>query len=377
VHRARALDTRTSGRLPAHAAARVRVTGLGGVPATDVVAISVNLTVLTPASSGSLSAFADGISWSGATMSFAAGQTAQNFETVPVSPGGLIDIRNNADSSLDLVVDILGYHVKPQAGDLSCCLYQPTSPTRVLDTRTGRPVATGQTRTIPVAGVAGIPAITKAVVVNFTVLAPSRSGTLTVGAGNLAKSTPSISFAAGRTEQSQLLMALDANGALPIRNNTAAGVQVIADVVGYYTGLDLYTFFAADRYARGYDSRTVTVPLGPGRAAGANMWNTAWAFVDTSQDPNAEPPFVDAASINVTVLNPTTDGSISIWPAEDGASWDGAATISFTAGQTRQRMLMAKASLGSNFGAVAIRNNSSAPITLIVDLNGVAAYYRP
>jgi hypothetical protein len=148
-------------------------------------------------------------------------------------------------------------------------------------------------------------------------------------------------------------------------------------VVGYYTGLDLYTFFAADRYARGYDSRTVTVPLGPGRAAGANMWNTAWAFVDTSQDPNAEPPFVDAASINVTVLNPTTDGSISIWPAEDGASWDGAATISFTAGQTRQRMLMAKASLGSNFGAVAIRNNSSAPITLIVDLNGVAAYYRP
>jgi hypothetical protein len=228
VHRARALDTRTSGRLPAHAAARVRVTGLGGVPATDVVAISVNLTVLTPASSGSLSAFADGISWSGATMSFAAGQTAQNFETVPVSPGGLIDIRNNAASSLDLVVDILGYHVKPQAGDLSCCLYQPTSPTRVLDTRTGRPVATGQTRTIAVAGVAGIPAITKAVVVNFTVLAPSRSGTLTVGAGNLAKSTPSISFAAGRTEQSQLLMALDANGALPIRNNTAAGVQVIA-----------------------------------------------------------------------------------------------------------------------------------------------------
>src|SRR6185437_14854319 len=115
VNRVRALDTRSSGSIPAHATARVLVTGVGDVPATDVVAVSVNLTVLTPATSGSLSAFADGTNWSGATMSFQAGQTDQNFETVPVGTGGLIDIRNNTGSSLALIVDILGYHAKNQS----------------------------------------------------------------------------------------------------------------------------------------------------------------------------------------------------------------------------------------------------------------------
>jgi len=379
VARVRALDTRTSGRIPAHATARVRVTGLGEVPSTNVVAISVNLSVLTPASSGSLSAFADGTSWSGATMSFRAGQTIQNFETVPVSSGGLIDIRNNTSTSLALLVDILGYHLRPDPADpYTSGRYQPMTPARLLDTRTGQPVTAGQTRTIPMAGRAGIPSSGSiGVVVTFTVLSPSRSGSLTVGAGNLAKNTPSISFTAGQTEQSQLLMALDANGALPIRNNSAAGIQVIADVVGYYPDLYLYSFFAADRYVRAYDSRTSSMPLQPGHEADVGMWNTAWAFVDTSQDPFAEPPYVNAASINVTVLNPTVTGSISIRPADLHTSWDGAATISFTAGHTKQRMLMARASLGEDFGGVRIRNNSATPITLIVDLDGVAAYCTP
>src|SRR6185437_2120747 len=148
VNRVRALDSRVSGAIAAGATAKVQVTGLPGVPATGVVAVSVNLTVLTPTVTGSLSAFADGTSFSGATMSFQAGQTGQNFETVPVSAAGFIDIRNNAARSLTLL----------------------------LDTRTGQPVAAGQTRTFQVGGQAGIPTDDyMAAVVNFTVLTPSRS----------------------------------------------------------------------------------------------------------------------------------------------------------------------------------------------------------
>src|SRR4051812_39881008 len=67
ANRVRALDTRVSGAVAAKATAKVKVTGLGEVPATDVVAVSTNVTVLTPAVTGSVTVFADGTSWAGAT----------------------------------------------------------------------------------------------------------------------------------------------------------------------------------------------------------------------------------------------------------------------------------------------------------------------
>ncbi|HEU5271318.1 MAG TPA: hypothetical protein VFU36_15435 [Jatrophihabitans sp.] len=372
VTRVRALDTRSYGKIPAGSDISVQVTGLGEVPASGVVAVSVNLTVLNPAVSGSLSVYALWTNFSGATMSFQAGHTVQNFETVPIVAGQYIGIRNNAGAAIDLIVDVVGYHAEAAPGD-SYGLYQPMTPTRLLDTRTGQPVGAGQTRTIQVAGYAGIPAAGSspggmAAVVNFTVLSPSKSGSLTVGTDNLARNTPSISFAAGQTEQSQLLMGLDSGGALPVRNNSGAAVQLIADVVGYYTGITQdgnQTFFADDSYARAYDSRaTGSAPVPAGGTVDVDVLQTA---LNWGQAPNG----VSAGSINVTVLNPSTDGSISVWPAD--TAWDGAATVSFTAGQNRQRMLMAKVGAGPESGIVRIRNNSSAPITLIVDLNGWSA----
>ncbi len=354
VDRIRALDTRNTRGLPAHGTARLQVTGLGTVPPTDVVAISVNLTVLTPAVTGSLSAFADGASFSGATMSFRAGQTDQNFETVPVGAGGRIDLRNNTGSPLFLIVDILGYHTSGQPQS-AWGRYQPTSPTRLLDTRRIlAPLAANETRRIQVTGQFGVPQGDGVVpVINFTVQTPKHSGSLTVGEGNLYPNTPSISFVAGQTEQGQLLMGLDNGGALPIRNNSSSAIEVIADMVGYYTGSNYSQAFEAyDWYTRSYDSRKAgSVPRG------------GTVVVPTSR--------VGAVSLNVTVLSPSTDGSITIWPANTPR--DTAATISFTAGQTRQRMLMAKAGPGMYAGDVQIRNNSGAPITLIVDFNGYSA----
>src|SRR5206468_76336 len=106
----RVLDSRTEGRVATGGTTHIRVTGVGDVPAVDVVAVSVNVTVLKPRRAGSASVFADGTSWSGATMSFQAGPSQQNFETVPVGASGKIDIRNNSAGLLALVVDVLGYY---------------------------------------------------------------------------------------------------------------------------------------------------------------------------------------------------------------------------------------------------------------------------
>jgi hypothetical protein len=365
VSRVRALDSRASGAVPAKATAKVSVTGLGQVPATGVVAVSVNLTVLTPAGTGSVTAFADGTSWSGATMTFQAGQTDQNFETIPVTASGLIDIRNNTATSLSLIVDILGYYHYPYNGPGR---YQPMTPTRVLDTRTGQPVAAGQTRTFQVAGQGGTPpqgdfAHRVAVAVNITVLTPSRSGSLTVGETDLRVNTATMSFAAGQTEQGQLLNLLDDHGGLSLRNNSAAAVQVIADVVGYYVEVNItdpgtYQHFNVGTHDRVYDSRAAgQAPVPPG--------GTVTLPIQDLTFPDGGDSGICAPLLNVTVLTPSTGGSLSIWP--DSFAWDGAATVTFAASQTRQRMLMVK--VGKS-GDVQVRNNSGAPVTLIVDVDG-------
>jgi hypothetical protein len=365
VGRVRALDSRVSGAVAAKAIARVRVTGLGTVPATGVVAISVNLTVLKPAGTGSVTVFADGTSWSGATMSFQAGQTGQNFETVPVPATGLIDLRNNTAGPLNLIVDVLGYYLEGRGVPGR---YQPMTPTRLLDTRTGPPLAAGQTRTFTVAGRAGVPpqgdfAHLIAVAATFTVLTPSRSGSLTVGATDLAVHTATMTFAAGQTEQGQLINLLNERGGLSVRNNSSAAIQLIIDVVGYYveantTDIEGFTHFDVGVHHRVYDSRAT------GRAPVATGGTVTLPIADLTQ-PDGRDSGICAPLTNVTVLSPSTGGSISIWP--DGVAWDGAATITFTAHQTRQRMLMV---VVGHHGDLQVRNNSGAPITLIVDVDG-------
>ena len=365
VRRTRALDTRITGAVPGKATTRVRVTGLGGVPADDVVGISVNLTVLTPAVTGSITAFADGTTWSGATMTFQAGQTDQNFETVPVTATGMIDIRNNTSRPLHLIVDILGYNGFPGAAPGR---YQPMTPSRVLDTRTGQPLAAGQTRTFQVSGRAGIPPQGDnyhllAVATNITVLTPSRSGSLTVGETDLRVNTATMTFAAGQTEQGQLVNLLDDHGQLSIRNNGTAAVQVIADVVGYYSEVGItdpgaFEHLTLGTHDRVFDSRAKGAkPVAPGGTVTLPILDLTF--------PDGGRSGICAPLLNVTVLNPSTAGSISIWP--DSLAWDGAATITYPAHQTRQRMLMI---VVGNRGDVQVRNNSGAPITLIVDVDG-------
>lgn len=371
VSRVRAFDSRTSGRVQPRATTTVRVTGLGQVPATGVVAVSVNLTVLRPGISGSLTVVAHGASWSGATMSYRPGIN-QNFETVSVDAGGLIDIRNNAHTGFDLVVDVFGYYTSGQP-QVTHGRYQPLFPTRVLDTRSSHPLGSHQTLNFPVAGVGGIPSGDVGPVIDFTVL-PDQAGSLSVWIPEQGFSaTPSISWGLGPSpEQSQLLVALSSSGTLTIRNNSSASVQVIADVVGYYADQSVDEgFLAFGLPARAYDSRAAgTGPLPPGRTVEIPIVQTV---IDSGR--GRPPNGFAAASIRVTVLNPNVDGSISVWPTGVGA--DTAAAVSFSGrpwptipGQTVQRELVAKA--GAN-GDVLIRNNSHAPLSLIVDLNGWAA----
>ncbi|MFD9302604.1 PKD domain-containing protein, partial [Streptomyces sp. NPDC060048] len=92
-----------------------------------------------------------------------AGGTSANTVTVPVGADRKLSAQLNSGKA-SLIVDFVGYY-QPNIGQR----FSPLAPTRVLDTRTsGGVLGGGQTRTVKVAGVNGIPADATAVALNLT-----------------------------------------------------------------------------------------------------------------------------------------------------------------------------------------------------------------
>jgi hypothetical protein len=115
------------------------------------------------------------------------------------------------------------------------------SPCRLLDTRNsggGGPLSVGQTRTLSVLGLCGIPSTAVSIVGNVTAVSPTGGGSLTLAPASAGvTNTSSVSFNAGNTRASQALIGLSGTGsrAFTIRSGIASGsVDVIVDVTGYF-----------------------------------------------------------------------------------------------------------------------------------------------
>jgi hypothetical protein len=109
-------------------------------------------------------------------------------------------------------------------------------PCRVADTRTGLPLASGESRSFPVAGLCGIPATARAVAVNLTAISPTGTGSLTVWpAGGLAPTASALNFAAGQTRANNALLLLGNDG-LAVRPQVGGSgtVHLVLDVSGWF-----------------------------------------------------------------------------------------------------------------------------------------------
>jgi hypothetical protein len=111
----RILDTRTLQGAPSIAANATRtfvLTGSCGVPAA-AVAVSVNVTAVTPQASGDLVFYPFGTGVPNAsTLSFRAGRTRANNAQVRLSSDGTgrATVQNRSPGTLDLVVDVNGFY---------------------------------------------------------------------------------------------------------------------------------------------------------------------------------------------------------------------------------------------------------------------------
>ncbi|MFD9302605.1 PKD domain-containing protein [Streptomyces sp. NPDC060048] len=190
-----------------------------------------------------------------------AGGTSSNTVTVPVgsgpTPASEIQVQLNSGKA-SLIVDFVGYY-QPNAGQR----FSPITPTRVADTRTaGGALGGGQTRTVKVAGVNGIPADATAVALNLTGTG-AREQAHVIAYPDPAKrpSTSNLNVEPGKDKSNQAIVPVGPNGTITLYTNSGS-THLVLDAVGYYgkDGKALFTPVVPKRLA---DTRT-TGKLAPG-----------------------------------------------------------------------------------------------------------------
>ena len=114
--------------------------------------------------------------------------------------------------------------------------YFTVAPCRVLDTRSGPPVAANTERTVNVTGQCGIPATARAVAVNLTVNQPTEAGFLRLyPAGVTPPTTSVVNYVTGQTRANSGIFGLGTGGALVAFVGQAGGTtHMLLDVYGYF-----------------------------------------------------------------------------------------------------------------------------------------------
>lgn len=245
VSPSRVLDTRTGNGAPAGpvgpgSAIDLQVTGRGGIPATGVSAVVLNLTAADPTATSYVTAWPTGQPRPLASdLNLAAGRTAPNLVAVAVGTGGRVSLFNSG-GYVHLVADVAGWY--GDGTETGGSRFHAVAPQRLLDTRTGTgapagPIGPDAPLDLQVTGLAGVPgADVVAVTLNVTVTQPTGDAYLTVWPSGQARPVASnLNFAPDQTVANLVTVAVGAGGKVSIFG--AAGLtHVVVDVAGWYGG---------------------------------------------------------------------------------------------------------------------------------------------
>jgi pro-kumamolisin-like protein len=348
------------------------VTGSNGVPSTGVTAVVLNVTVADATASSYLTVYPDGtIRPTASNLNFTAGQVIPNQVTVPVGSDGKVDFYN-FHGAVDVIADLDGYYGAASGGSL----FDPQTPTRVLDTRPGTttgvttaaPVGANSSLSLPVAGANGVPASgVTAVVLNVTVADATASSYLTVYPDGVTRPTASnLNFVAGQVIPNLVTVPVGPDGAVDFYNFHGA-VDVIADLFGYYTGSGAGYVFHASNPHRLADTRS-GVGIAPNEPTPVGAQQTLGLPLDDVNGPGNEGPLATAAALvlNVTATQPTAAGYVTAYPS--GVTRPGSSNLNFTAGQT-----IPNAALIPVNGDYLDLYNFQGAVQLVVDVSGYFA----
>lgn len=248
---ARILDTREGigapkAKVGQDAAIPLVVAGQGGVPATGVGAVVLNVTTTNVSADTYVTAYpGDAPRPETSNLNVRAGATVPNRVVVKVGADGKVNLFNRWGTT-DLIADVSGWYANAAAPITSGASFTGTDPARVLDTREAiggpdAPVQAGVGRRVQIAGVGGVPPMggpiaPTAVVANITVTAPTDGTFLVAWPHQTPKPLASdLNFGPGQTVPNLAVVKLSGDGAIAIDLGRGSA-DVIVDVLGWYAG---------------------------------------------------------------------------------------------------------------------------------------------
>ena len=353
----RVLDTRVGlgtpkGMLVGGHALSAKVTGVGGVPASGVGAVVLNLTAVSGTATSYLSVYRSGIARPVAsTLSFLAGQTAANMVIATPGTDGKVAIFNMA-GSVHVVADVTGWFTTGSA-------YTGLTSARILDTRYGVGARTGvvpggHTVDLQVTGRGGVPA-TGAVAVALNVTAVGATAATYVRVfptGSTMPKPANLNLPAGRPVAVLVIANLGSGGKVTFYNS-AGNVHLVAEVTGWFATWHGYHPIAP---ARTLDTRTTGAPAGSGNQTvqyqGVGGVPYGWN--------------VSAVVVSVTAVNPTGTGYFTLYG--NAQPQPHVTSVSFAKGVTVSNLVVVRVGPGG-WGLVYSSNTTN----IVIDIVGYLA----
>ncbi|MFB8235061.1 hypothetical protein ACFC58_00700 [Kitasatospora purpeofusca] len=391
----RLLDTRdgigTGGvkaQVGENASIGLQVSGVAGVPARNVTAVVLNVTVTGPTAESFLTVYPSGNAVpSASNLNFSAGQTVPNLVTVPVGADGKVAFYNHVGST-DVVADLAGYYVsgEPRTGGVFRTL---GTPKRLLDTRDG--TGTGGVKAqvgdnasigLQVAGVSEVPSRSvTAVVLNVTVTEPTAESFVSAyPSGRNVPSASNLNFSAGQTVPNLVTVPVGPDGKVAFYNHVGS-TDVVADVFGYFSAGDQLGLSALS-------FSSPTVDASTGTAAVTLTWTVTAADPDARQNggtivirQQGDAPDTYVGQSRVVSFLQGSSGYGADFVSGDAASatysyrfavprYAGAATAKWAVSlvtihdQTQQRQVLAGSALGG-FGNVLTATSQVSTVTAL------------
>ena len=241
---ARILDSRTGLGVPKGPVAKgtartLQVTGRGGVPASGVAAVALNVTATGASAPGYVQVVpsaGDTAMGSSSNLNVVTGQTVANLVIVPVGDSGAVDVYSSGGTHV--LADVAGWFSDDSAAPSSTGLFVPVAPERLLDTRSGEKPGDGTQVALAPLGRAGIPSSgVSSVVLNVTATLPTAAGyvqVLPAGQGTVGASSNLNLERRGQTVANAAIATLGDGGAVTLY--TLRSAHLLADVAGWFTG---------------------------------------------------------------------------------------------------------------------------------------------
>ena len=345
----RVLDTRSGVEPGAGSTTTVTMTGHGGVPASGVAAVVVNVTAVSAAAPGFVTAWPAGAARpTASSLNYVRGQIVANQAVVKLGTSGRISLYTLAKANL--LVDVTGYYPTGAA-------YDPLVPARILDTRKGTEPAAGSTTRLVVTGKGGVPATgAAAVVLNVTAVNPSGPGYVTAYPAGVPRPTAStLNYTTGSVVAGMTVAKVGAGGTVDLY--TLAKANLVVDVAGWIPAGSDYTPITPTRIL---DTRTGLG--GPKRPVPAKGTVAVQVTGKAGVPANAT-----AVEVTVTAVTPAEPGFVTAYPT--GVSIPTASTLNYVKGAIVANSATLK--LGTS-GKVSLYTLAAS--NLLVDVTG---YYTP